>query len=131
MCSQGFVSLVITATDILGIRHVSIIQEEDKTVGSQKDNVCEKKRCVLSGDLITSKEHECYKQLFETWKQNRETGHLWYVRPLRKELPPSEGVLFEFYDFETTQDIGYYDSSTGHIPKLVYTQKFCSLCENL
>ena len=93
--------------------------------------MCEKKRCGLSGDLITSKEHECYKQLFETWKQNRETGNLRYLRPLMKELPPSEGVLFVFYDFETTQGIRYSDSSTVHIPKLVYTQKFCKLCHSL
>jgi len=36
--------------------------------------------------------------------QNREIGHLCYMKPLIDELVQSDNVLFVFYDFETTQD---------------------------
>jgi len=50
------------------------------------------------------------------------------MRPLKKERPKSENVLFVFYDYETIQDT-QLTSATVHIPNLVCIQQFCSLCE--
>jgi hypothetical protein len=53
------------------------------------------------------------------------------VRPLKNELPASDGVLFIFYDFETTKDTRYSEKATVHVPNLVSVQQFCSKCENV
>ena len=51
------------------------------------------------------------------------------MRPLKDEALPSDGVLYVFYDFETTQNTRYSDSgATLHVPNLVYLQQFCLRC---
>jgi len=51
------------------------------------------------------------------------------MKPLVKELPKSDNVLFVFYEFETTQDTKFSDSATEHIPNLVCLQQFFARCE--
>ena len=45
-------------------------------------------------------------------------------------LPPSDKVLYIFYDFETMQNTRYSDTTTVHVQNLVCTQQFCSRCES-
>ena len=88
---------------------------------------CEqKKSCGKCGALITEKRHDCNKRYCENCNENKEIGHLCFMRPLRNELPASDTVLFVLYDFETTQDTKYSDSATVHVPNLVCLQQFCS-----
>ena len=49
------------------------------------------------------------------------------MRPLKNVLPACDGVLYVFYDFETTQNTG----AGLHVPNLVCLQQFCSACENV
>ena len=58
--------------------------------------------------------------------QYEELGHPCYMKPLAKELPRNDNVLFVFYDFDTTQDTRFTDSATENVPNLVCVQ-FCSL----
>jgi len=76
-----------------------------------------------------TKKHECFKPCCEYCGENKEVGHLCYMRPLANILPSSDDVLFVFYDFETTQDSKFTDSATMHVPNLLCLQQFCSLCE--
>ena len=47
------------------------------------------------------------------------------MRPLKDEAPPSDGVLYVFYDFETTQNTRFSDGdATLHVPNLVCLQQF-------
>jgi hypothetical protein len=49
------------------------------------------------------------------------------MQPLKDESLPSDGVLYVFYDFETTQNTRYSDGvATLHVPNLVCLQQFCS-----
>ena len=45
-----------------------------------------------------------------------------YIHPLKDVLPPSDGVLYVFYDFETMQNTRYSDTAKVHIPNLVCIQ---------
>ena len=54
------------------------------------------------------------------------------MRSLKHEAPPSDGVLYVFYDFETTQNTRVSDGgATLHVPNLVCLQQFCSRCEDV
>jgi hypothetical protein len=53
------------------------------------------------------------------------------MRPLKDTVPSDDGVLFVFYDFETTQNTRFSDSATLHVPNLVCVQQVCSQCENV
>jgi hypothetical protein len=53
------------------------------------------------------------------------------MQPLKETLPSDDGVLFVFYDFETTQNTRYSDNATLHLPILVCLQQFCSQCEDV
>ena len=50
---------------------------------------------------------------------------------LKNVLPSSNGVLYVFYDFETTQKAGYSDTAKVHVLYLVCIQQFCSRCESV
>ena len=62
---------------------------------------------------------------------NREVGHLCYMQPLKNVLPSSDGVLYVFYDFETTQNTRYSDTAKERVLNLVCIQQFCSRCEGI
>ena len=100
---------------------------------SNKKSVCEHKRCCETcGWLVTREKHECYKRICDTCKENKEIGHLCYMRPLKDELPPvGDKVLYVFYDFETSQNTEYADEAKLHVPNLVCVQQFCSQCEDV
>jgi hypothetical protein len=51
------------------------------------------------------------------------------MQPLKNVLPPSDRVLYVFYDFEKTQNTRYSDTAIVHVPNLVRIQQFCSRCE--
>ena len=54
------------------------------------------------------------------------------MRPLKDEAPPSDVVLYVYYDFEMTQNTTYSDGgATLHVPNLVCLQQFCSRCEDV
>ena len=53
------------------------------------------------------------------------------MQPLTNVLPLSDGVLYVFYDFETTQNTRYSDITKVHVPNLVCIQQFCSRCEDV
>ena len=48
---------------------------------------------------------------------NREVGQLCYMQPLKNVLPSSDGVLYVFYDFETTQNTRFSETAKEHVPK--------------
>ena len=52
------------------------------------------------------------------------------MQPLKNVLPPSDGVPYVFYNFETTQNTLYSDRAKVHVPNLVCTKQFSSLCES-
>ena len=93
--------------------------------------VCERKRqCGTYGELVVSgRPHECGKRYCDVRTANREVGHLCYMQPLKNVLPSSDGILFVFYDFETTQKTRYSVTAKEHVPNLVCLQEFCSRCE--
>jgi hypothetical protein len=81
-------------------RSQSCFDKHLKREGGRK-TVCERKRCcVTCGALVTRGNHEFYKRFCETCKRNKEVGHLCYMKPLKDKSPPSDGVLYVFYDFE-------------------------------
>ena len=70
----------------------------------QKKSACElRKFCGTCGGLITHTKHECNKRFFATCYENKEVGHLSFMRPLVNVPASSEHMLYVFYDFETTQ----------------------------
>jgi len=90
-----------------------------------KKSVCERKWCcAMCGWLVTLRNHECNKRFCENFKENRNVGHLCYMRPLKNALPSTvDKVLYVFYDFETSQN-------TGTRTRLNYTYVFPSACKN-
>jgi len=101
---------------------------------STQKSVCERKRrCEKCGgwQVATSAKHECFKRFCSKCKENKDIGHLCYMRPLKDTLPAaSDKVLYVFYDIETTQNTEYEDESKLHVPNLVTAQQFCSRCED-
>jgi hypothetical protein len=51
-------------------------------------------------------------------------GHLCYMAPLVDFVPPSNRLLYAFYDFETTQNKRYDKKATVHVPNLVCISRF-------
>ena len=65
--------------------------------------------------LVTHDRHECNKVFCANYMQNRDVGHLCYMKPLKDVLPDAgDKVLYVFYDFETTQNTKYSDKATLH-----------------
>jgi len=59
--------------------------------------------CATCGAVVSRENHECNKRFCQNCGQNREAGHLCYMRTLKGELPTDGSkVLYVFYDFETT-----------------------------
>ena len=52
------------------------------------------------------------------------------MSPLSDRVPRRDRVLYEFYDFETTQNTKCTDTSFGHVPNLVCVQQFCATYED-
>jgi len=70
----------------------------NKQSTSNKKSICECKRCCATcGLLKRSEKHVCSKWYCDTYKQNREVGHLCYKRPLKYVLPDdADKVLYVF-----------------------------------
>ena len=51
------------------------------------------------------------------------------MQPMKNVLPSSDGVLYVFFDFETTQNTRYSETTKEHVPNLACIQQFCSRCE--
>jgi len=93
---------------------------------SKRKYVCEQKRCCATcGRLVTDARHERNKLFCANCKQNRDVGHLCYMKQLKDVLPvASDKVLYVFYDFETTQNTKNSDKATLHVADLVCLQQF-------
>jgi hypothetical protein len=125
---QGFVSRVINCNR--HFRSQTCFDNHKQTL-SNKKYVCERKRiCESCGGLIKRDGHECNRRYCATCGQQRETGHLCFIKLLQNEPVSKENVLFVFYDFDTTQDTKYSEKATVHVPNLVCVQQFCSQCES-
>jgi len=75
---------------------------------------------------VTSAKQECYKRFCSNCQENKDIGHLCYMRPLKDTLPAaSDKVLYVFYDIETTPNTEYEEESKLHVPNLVCAQQFC------
>jgi len=100
---------------------------------SNKKSICERRRkCSKCGAFVTRGNHECNKRYCKICNQNRDVGHLCYMRPLKDVLPDyADNILYIFYVFETTQNKTYSDTSNEHVPKLVCVQQFCARCEEI
>jgi len=97
---------------------------------AKRKSVCERKRCCATcGLLVTGARHECNKVFCANCKQNRNVGHLCYMKSLKDLLTDAgDKVLYVFYYFETTQNTKYPDKATIHVPDPVCVQQFCSQC---
>jgi hypothetical protein len=116
-------------------RNPSCFYNNKKKTREIKKTVCELLRNCASCDGTIAqgnRKHEFGKRYFATCKQNREIGHLCYMQPLKNEVPPGDGVLYVYYDFETTQNTPYKDSdkATVHVPTLVCLQQSCAQCKS-
>ena len=91
---------------------------------------CEKVRnCPVCNVCVTRKNHECFKPFCPNCNKNMEINHLWYMQPLKNEVPSTDNVLFVFYDFETSQDTKISETAKLHVPILVCLQQFCTACK--
>ena len=55
-----------------------------KQITAKRKSVCERKGCCTPcGAFVTDDSHECNKLFCANCKQNREVGHLCYMRPLK------------------------------------------------
>jgi hypothetical protein len=90
-----------------------------------------KKICESCGGLITRNGQECNRAYWITCRQNREIGHLCFMKPLQNEPVSTDTVLYVFYDFETTQDTKYSEKATALVPNLVCLQQSCSQSESI
>ena len=98
----------------------------------KKRTVCESKRfCGTCGALVARENHECNKRYCQNCNQNKEDGHLCFIRPLKKVLPADDRVLYVFYHFEITQNMRYSETDTLHSPNLLCLQQFCSKYEDV
>jgi len=93
---------------------------------SKRKSISERKRCCATcGCLVTDARHECNKVFCANCKQNRNAGHLSYMKPLKDVLPDaSDEVLYVFYEFKTTQNTKYSDKASLHVPDLVCVCSF-------
>jgi hypothetical protein len=84
-----------------------------KECSSNKKSICERRRnCTKCGALVARGNHECNKFYCKICSQNRDVGHLCYMRPLKDVLPANaDNVLYIFYDFETTENMMYSDTA--------------------
>jgi len=66
-----------------------------KQCTSTQKSVCERKWCCeKGGGQATSAKHECYKRFCSSCQENKDIGHLCYMRNLKDTLPPaSDKVL--------------------------------------
>ena len=65
--------------------------------------VCERKRqCGTCGELAVSDKNTNAVNAIVSCAAGTEVGHVCYMQPLKNVLPSSDGVLYIFYDFETT-----------------------------
>jgi hypothetical protein len=102
-------------------RTQSCFDKHRQREGRNKKTFCERKRCCSTcGALVTRANYECNKWYCETCNENEKIGHLCYMRHLKDKSPPSDGVLYVFYDFETTQNTSYSNGdATLHVPNPV------------
>ena len=86
-------------------RSQTCFANHNRRIGNNRA-VCERKRqCGTCGQpVISDRPHECCKRYCGVCNANREVDHLCYMQPLKNALPSSDGVLYVFYDFETTQN---------------------------
>ena len=69
-----------------------------------KQNTSYQRCCSTCVALLSGINHDCSIRYYHTCKQNRATGHLCYLRPLKDVLPPNaDNVYYIFYDFQATQ----------------------------
>jgi hypothetical protein len=92
----------------------------------KKKSVCERKRFCPSCDEFIEHciKHECGKRYCETCKAHKEKKHQCYMQPLKNVLHSGGGVMFVFYDFQTTQHTPQSDMAGLNVPNLVCIQQF-------
>jgi hypothetical protein len=103
-----FESRANRATEILGVGRVSI-NIRNNLEGKKLAN---RRKTAFRVVVWSRKKHECFKPYYENCKQNMEIRHHCYMVTLKNEIPHSDNVLFDFYDFKTTQDKKVFDSVT-------------------
>jgi hypothetical protein len=104
-------------------RSPSCFENLKKRSRANAKSVCHRKKCCsrCGGN----------KRYCGNCQQNKEIGHQCYTQLLTNVLPSDDGVLYVFYDFETTQNSRFSDKATLHVRNLVCLQKFCSRCEGV
>ena len=61
---------------------------------AKRKSVCERKWCCTTcGLLVTDDSHECNKLFCANCKQNRDVGHLCYMKSLKDVLPSANDIL--------------------------------------
>ena len=69
--------------------------DNHKIRATKKKPVCERKRrCGTCGELVIRENHECNKRYCQNCNDNKEVGHLCYMRPLKKVLPACDKVMY-------------------------------------
>ena len=92
----------------------------------KKRTIYESRRCCgTCGALVTRENHECNKRFCQKCNQNKEAGHLCFMRPFKNVLPAGDRVSYVFYDFETSRNTRYSETATLHIPNRLCLQQYC------
>jgi len=92
---------------------------------SNRKSVCERKRCCETcGWLVTGEKQDCYKRFFETSNENKEIGHLYYMRTMKYALPPAGDNIFTSYTFSRRAEIPSTQT------RLSYTYPNSSACSS-
>jgi hypothetical protein len=80
-------------------RSPSCFDNHKKKTRENKKPICERMRNCGSYDGAIAQQnpkHECGKRYCATCKRIMEVGHLYYMQPLKKEVPPSDRVLYVY-----------------------------------
>jgi len=94
---------------------------------SNKKSICERKRCCSTcGALLSGMNYDCSMRYCHTCKQNRATGHLCFMKPLKDVLRANaDNVLYTGCNRRNLRDFGrvflilnYTDITQNAYPKL-------------
>jgi hypothetical protein len=135
----GFHSPATSATEITGVRPVSIItrinsQAEDRSLQVKQNVWFMRFTCHTHKSRIN-------RWFCHMCKQYREVGHICFMKPLQNKPAPTDKVLYVFYDFEKRRKIpniskrlrsmsqiwSVYNSSVQNT-RVMMTDQDCSQC---
>lgn len=120
----------VTCTDCNRKFRGLVCYDKHKAPGScGGKSICEHvKQCSDCLKTIpANKQHACGEIFCKLCEKHMPAGHLCYIKP-NTRTPPSESLLFIFYDLETRQDEIGPNGDKIHVPNLCVFQQRCDAC---